>query len=83
MRIIALEDEQYHYLLHTFQTYTRSGMEPKELGIAASTFHHLQEAREIPVDPGVHLGHAKIADIGPQGIALEVGVPEGETAPTS
>lgn len=44
-------------------------MPPGELGIAAQTYQSLATAREVPIE--THLGPAK-AEVGPNGIALEV-----------
>lgn len=70
MKVFVLDDQQQLFLLHIFSTYCAAGLPPTELGIAAATYQAVAEARDVPVE--THLGHAKVTQMGPSGIALEI-----------
>jgi hypothetical protein len=85
MTVIALNHpQQKEFLLHLFENYTRSGnMTPDQLPLAADTYACVVQSREIPLDPAegkqpqnIHLGKAKIAEMGPNGVALDFEVQE-------
>lgn len=70
MKVFVLDDQQQLFLLHVFTTYCAAGLPPTELGIAAATYQSVTSAREVPVEP--HLGHCTVAQMSPNGLALEV-----------
>ena len=72
MKIIPMDEDEYRYLSHVFESYVRNGIPSTELGIAAATFQKIQQAPDVPID--THLGNATLADIGPNGVTLEVPV---------
>ena len=74
MKLLALEEPYYAFLLHVFEAYVRGGLPTEELALAADTFHRLKEAREIPVDE--LMKQAKVVELSPNGVALEVNDPE-------
>jgi hypothetical protein len=74
MKLIAVDERIHDYLLHVFEAYTRAGIVPGELGLAAEAYQHLVQARDIPIDQ--LLSQAKVAEVGPNGVALEVELPE-------
>jgi len=71
MKLLALENNQYEYLLHVFSAYTHNGIPPKELPIAADTWLRVTNPTELPKET-LNLGHAKIAGMGPTGLAIDV-----------
>jgi hypothetical protein len=75
--ITLTHPEQFSFLRHVFETYSKSGIQPENLPIAADTYLALSRAREIPVKQD--LGKARITDFGPNGIALEFD-PQDEAA---
>jgi hypothetical protein len=69
MKLITLDDQQQHYLLHVFIAYCEAGFPTSELGIAAATAHSVVNAREVPIETYHGLGSAKM---GSKGFALEI-----------
>lgn len=71
MYIIALtHPHQLEALKGIIDRYTRAGMASEELPVVADVYVAVMNARELPED--VHLGKAKLASFGPEGIALEL-----------
>lgn len=79
MKIIVVEDDHYAYLTHVYEGHCRNGLPTSELSIATRTFERIKEARTLA--PEVALGPAKVVDMGANGIALDVTLPEGEPTP--
>jgi hypothetical protein len=69
MKLIALDDQQQHYLLHVFIAYCEAGFPTSELGIAAATAQSVVNARELPIETYLGL-HS--AEVGSKGFAVEV-----------
>lgn len=69
MKLIALDDQQQHYLLHVFIAYCEAGLPTSELGIAAATAHSVVNAREVPME--TYLGPDS-EEVGSKGFALEI-----------
>jgi hypothetical protein len=67
--ITLTHPEQYSFLRHVFETYSKSGIQPENLPIAADTYLALSRAREIPAQQ--NLGNAKLTGLGPNGVELE------------
>lgn len=80
MKIIVLEAQQYEYLNHVLDSYTRKGIAAGELPIAADVFLRIQQAKELS-DDALHLGNAQLKSVGPNGVSLEVPLHEGPSEP--
>jgi hypothetical protein len=90
MYVIVLQDEQQlSYLKHVFESYTRSGLQPQELAAAAHLYAALESRQMIP-DPAatgcddsapLHVGNARIAEVGPKGVVLDIDPSEREYHP--
>jgi hypothetical protein len=79
MRIVALEDQQYAYLRHVLEQHSMGGLPANELPIAGEVYIRVISATEVPKE-ALNLGKAKVAEVGPNGIALEVEPPAGTGA---
>lgn len=81
MKLIALDDQQQHYLLHVFIAYCEAGFPTSELAIAAATAQSVVNAREVPIETYLGPDSAKVE---PKGLAPEQsGSPDCSSSPES
>jgi hypothetical protein len=76
--IILETEQQLKYLRHIFESYTRSGLQPAELGEAALLHVALSNAAEVPMpapETPLNLGKATITELSPNKLVLETGDP--------
>jgi hypothetical protein len=73
MKVIILPPELYDYLAHIIKAYTASGIDPDEGMLAFGLWQRVKHAQEIDVSK---LGKVELAEIGPEGVTLEINPPE-------
>jgi hypothetical protein len=68
VKVVVLPENLHTYLLHVFQTYTRSGMDPGECEIAAATWQRINNPQTIDYS---QLGPVD-AKVTPEGVTVDI-----------
>lgn len=71
MVVVTFSDiKQWEYLCHVLDKHAQGGLPASELPLAADTYIALMRAKQLPLEQ--NLGEAKITELGPNGVAIEV-----------